>query len=101
MFGCEVLRFVDVRALARGKPSRINFLDLELPLLELRSGVLKAPATHVGTALGRACSQSLSDLVLCHTQQGFLQFVILELQLYQHCLQPMFFVPMLLEVHMD
>ena len=69
ILGYEVQRCVDVRMLTSGSTTRINLLeDLKLSQPVLLAGVLKAPASHVGTTMERTYSQSLSDLLSYHVQ---------------------------------
>ena len=69
--GFEVLRCTDSRALNSSNTAQINLLeDLKLSRPALLCGMLRAPATHVGTSVERNFSQRLSDLLVFHGQQG-------------------------------
>ena len=73
--GFEVSRCVDSRLFNSSGTAQIKLLeDLKLSKPALLCGILRAPATHVGTSVERNFSQRLSDLLALHGQQGVVSF---------------------------
>ena len=69
--GFEVTKVLDSRIFNSSNVAQIKLIeDLKLLRPELLCGILRAPATHVGTSVERNFSQRLSDLLVLHGQLG-------------------------------